>query len=645
MRRPLFWLVAGGVAVFLLSYLSINTDTGSDPRLNLLVSQALVDYHTVYLDNYRSDAILDRPFADYVADATIQETNGHYIHYFPVGPSLLSAPAVALARRAGWDMRTTDNYRLQELLSALTAVLALFLGYALARRFVSDRSAVVIALVSTLGGSLISTLGTALWSHNYAVLFIGGALWLLAGGEHRPLSTPRALLLGALLFLAFLCRATAAAFIAPAFIYLALRQRAALALTAAAALGLLLGYQLLYHHLLGSWLPSYYSPARLTVERAPLWVGVAGNLISPGRGLFVFSPFLLVVLAADAFHSRRLRRQRLVWLCAAWFALHLILIARAASWWGGWSFGPRLLTDIWPGIILLTAIGWAAVTADTTPRRARLWAMAYVGLALPALFIHVVLGLNSQPASRWNGAIDPVPLSGGALGDLFNWRYTQIAASNGMLCQIERESALREGQSPSTLTSYQLGQIIAYNADPISRLKPPPPPADDTAAGGTQDAADSPRARVFLPSLLTPGNIALFIGWAEPTALEGGGGFRWSQCAEAAVHFRLEEPPVTALTTLEIEATSLGRQRVRYSLNGMALGSSEWSGDPGERRAVTFPSELLRPGAVNVLIFEFPDAHEPSLRDQRPLGLALQGLTFHAETPPEPPPSEAYPAP
>ena len=170
-------------------------------------------------------------------------------------------------------------------------------------------------------------------------------------------------------------------------------------------------------------------------------------------------------------------------------------------------------------------------------------------------------------------------------------------------------------------------------------------PADDTAAGGTQDAADTPRARVFLPSLLTPGNIALFIGWAEPTALEGGGGFRWSQCAEAAVHFRLEEPPVTALTTLEIEATSLGRQRVRYSLNGISVGGSEWSGDPGERRAVTFPSELLRPGAVNVLIFEFPDAHEPSLRDQRPLGLALQSLTFHASAPPEPPLPEAYPAP
>ena len=632
-RHPLVWLVAGGLAVFLLSYFSINADVGSDPKLTLLVSQALVDHHTVTLDAYRADVILDHPFSDYVAEGTILETNGHTTYYFPAGPALLSAPVVALLRSAGWDMRSTDNYRLQELLSALTATLAFFLAYTLARRFVPARAALVITLVSVLGSNLLSTLGTALWSHNYAVLFIAGGLWLLAGD--RRLTPARSLLLGVLLFLAFLCRATAAAFIVPALAYLALRQRRALLPAAAAALALLLAYLLWHQNVYGAWLPSYYSPQRLAVERAPLWVGIAGNLLSPGRGIFVFSPFLLVVLAGGAAHRRDLRPRALVGLCAVWFALHLVLVARAASWWGGWSFGPRLLTDLWPGLILLTAIVWAAVTRRATPRRARLWAAAYLGLALPALFFHAGLGLNSQAASRWNGAIDPVPEPGShTLGDLFDWRISQVAASNAMLCRLAGNAWQRAGLPPESLAPYRMGQRIAPTADQTTRWTPAGAPA-------VPAIVPSARGRAFLPAVVGPGALVRFTGWA-PLA---GGDFRWSQCPQAAVYFRLEERPAAAWLTLAVEGMTLGRQQVRYTLNGTLLGSSQWAGDEDETQSVRLASDLLRPNAINVLTFDFPDARSPSRRDQRPLGLALRSLAFHVTTPPPTPPPAPYPAP
>ena len=633
MRHPLIWLVAGGLAVFLLSAFSINTDVGSDPKLSLLVSQALVDHHTVTLDAYRSDVILDHPFSDYVAEGTILETNGHATYYFPAGPALLSAPAVALLRSAGWDMRSTDNYRLQELLSALTATLAFFLSYALARRFVPGRDAVLIALVSVLGSSLISTLGTALWSHNYAVLFIAGALWLLAGG--RPLSPARALLLGVLLFLAFVCRASAAAFIVPVFAYLALRQRRALLPAAVAALALLLPYLLWHQRVYGAWLPAYYSPQRLAVERAPLWVGIAGNLISPGRGIFVFSPFLLVVLAGGAAYRRGLRPRALVGLCAVWFALHLALVAQAASWWGGWSFGPRLLTDLWPGIILLTAIVWAAVARQAIPRRARFWATAYLALALPALFFHAGLGLNSRAASRWNGAIHPVSSPGAPLdSDLFNWHYTQVAASNAMLCRLAGDDWQHAGLPLESLAPYRRGQRIAPSADQTTRW----PPAGVMAAPVIVTAT---RGRAFLPAVLGPGALVRFTGWASVA----GDDFRWSQCPQAAVHFRLAEGPTAAGLTLAVEGRTLGRQQVGYTLNGTSLGSSQWAGYANETQFIRLAGDLLRPNAVNVLTFNFPDARSPSRRDQRPLGLALRGLAFHVTLPPETPPPAAYPAP
>lgn len=643
MRRLPWPVLVGSLLIFLLSYFSINTDVGSDPQLTLLVSQALVDHGTLHLDAYVDDTILGRPFDSYRASGVIQETGGHMTHYFPAGPSLVAAPFVGLARLAGWDMRSHDNYRLQEILSALTAAAAFALGYALARCYVAERPALVIALVSVLGSSLISTLGTAYWSHNPAVLFIGGALWLLArvDGGHARAYHPFAL--GAALFVAFMCRASAVAFIAPVFGYLAVRDRRALILAGATALALLLIYLLVSVRLTGAGVSDYYSPERLVAERAPLWVGVVGNLISPGRGLFVFSPFLLVVVVGLVAFRGRLWRRPMLWLCLIWFALHLAIVARAASWWGGWSFGPRLLTDLWPGLIVLTALWWSAVVAHSLSR-ARPWAVAYLCLALPAVLFHVGLGLNSQPASRWNAAIDPTPDEGPATGgDLFNWQYTQVAATNAMLCRIERDK-FGGALAPSSLLPYTPGQTIPFDADQIAPRRPAAAPATTDAPPTPSQAA---AARAFLPALFTPANTALYLGWAEPTILEGGGGFRWSQCERTEIRFWLADAASVGEATLVVRGRALGAQRVRIDVNDTFVGEQAWQSAAAEQ-SLRIPAGLLRPGAANVLTFHFPDAHAPSLRDQRPLGLALESVALWLGEPPvasPSPPEVAYPAP
>lgn len=650
MHRLRLWLIAGSLLVFLLSYFSINADVGSDPKLTLLVSQALVDHRTTYLDAYAKDMLLGVPFDGYVAEGTILRTGGHYSHYFPVGPSVVALPFVALARLRGWDMRTTDNYRLQEILSALTAMAAFLLSYALAHCYVSAYPALAIAFVSVLGSSLISTLGTAFWSHNPTVLFIGGTLLLLARADSGAATAPHPLALGGLLFLAFLCRASAAAFILSVFGYLALRQRRSLLPVGVVALALLLLYLLWTYRLTGSGTTTYYSPSRLAVERAPLWVGISGNLISPGRGILVFSPFLLALLAGYVVYWKTLWHRPMVWLCVVWFGLHVVLVARAASWWGGWSFGPRLLTDLWPGIVLLTALGWAAVAGNTRGRRARLWGMAYLGLALPAIGVNAFIGLYSQPASRWNGVIDPVAQGQDDNSDFFDWHHPQMLASNDMLCTMVREKL---GRAPvqDHLPAYKVGQIIAYNADQVvtSWLAV----ASDSSSGPSAVVGPRPESlslHFYLPVVSTPGNLAHFLGWAAPEVGDGGVGLRWSQCPRAEIRFYLDESPLPGEVTLAIRGQSLGRQNVRYFLNGTPVGQHVWSGTTVEVQAARISRDVLQAGTLNVLVFEFPDAHFPSLRDQRPLGLALESVAlWHgvgALVPvPTVTPEAAYPAP
>lgn len=648
-------LLLGGLLAFGLAYFSINTDVGSDPKLTLVVSQVLVETGSPFLNPYANDELFGRPFAAYLADGTILEANGRSVHYFPLGPSLLSVPFVAFARSFGGDMRTADNYALQRLLAAVTVALMFWLAFALARVYLNFRTSFALALITVLGSSLISTLGTALWSHNYAVLCTGGALLLVVRQQQGKASSLYPATLGLLLFLSFINRPSAVAFILPVLVYLLWYSRRAFAVAALTSGGLLFGYLAWNAAATGTLLPSYFSAARLQAERAPLWVGVVGNLISPSRGLLVFSPFLLPVIGAYGLYWRKLIRLPVVWLCLVWCALQLLIIARAASWWGGWSFGPRLLTDMWPGLIVLIAILWAFLLEAGRTRANRTFICAFLTLGTFAAVLHIIQGLYSIPASRWNGYITPVPPTSSSwlLGDLFNWRYAQPLASNGMLCAIERDGVESYPQDQLPIRRISFGETL-WAADGLSRWDLP-----QDANTLTPAAANNPTApttvglaaeRSFLPFVTVPGGYpALYLGWSAPDRFGDQLVIRWSHCRETEIWLHLErETAAGSVMVLEITGLSNGSQDVEIGINGQKAGVIGWR-DEMQTQAITFPAALLRQEGLTRLEFSFPQAHYPNWRDQRPLGLALVKLTLRESATDEPvqpgPPTEpaAYP--
>jgi hypothetical protein len=89
--------------------------------------------------------------------------------------------------------------------------------------------------------------------------------------------------------------------------------------------------------------------------------GLAGLLISPGAGLLWFCPCVMLSVVALA----QIRTQRLeAWTIAALAVASLLLHSLWASWNGGWSWGPRLLLPVLPGLVALTGVlsnGWRKV--------------------------------------------------------------------------------------------------------------------------------------------------------------------------------------------------------------------------------------------------------------------------------------------
>lgn len=138
--------------------------------------------------------------------------------------------------------------------------------------------------------------------------------------------------------------------------------------------------------------------------------GLAGVLFSPARGLFVFSPILLVgLLAVPRAISREFREPLLRPLILGTAGV-IVVHASWAVWWGGHSFGYRLLSEALPCLIILLAIAWEHTI------RARRWLVAASGVLLVASVYANALGalvapcgfdsqpnfIDYHPARLWN---------------------------------------------------------------------------------------------------------------------------------------------------------------------------------------------------------------------------------------------------
>jgi hypothetical protein len=134
----------------------------------------------------------------------------------------------------------------------------------------------------------------------------------------------------------------------------------------------------------------------------PPIAGLAGLLVSPARGLLVYSPVLLFSLAGMWMAWRRGTDPILRYMSAG-VILTLLLYSRWVAWHGGETYGPRLLADLLPSLALLLG------PPLSTWGRRRVWRCAFVVAALLSVVAHG-LGAFGPHGPRgwiyWNAYMD-----------------------------------------------------------------------------------------------------------------------------------------------------------------------------------------------------------------------------------------------
>lgn len=398
----LFLLALFG-GVFLAHAASPNEMT-ADSQHAVQVAQSMVRHRTISLD----------PFVGRMAlpEFGVQRVGDHVYPRFPWAPSLFAVPMVAGANavHAAFGVGPdTDrllgggrDWKFQvvsmSLVVAATTVVV-FLTAEAALTGVADRRrrrrwALVVALVFAFGTSAWSTASRSLWQHGPSVLCLSVAAWLAVRSRERPdLVRWMGLPLGA----AYFMRPTNAVPIAVLSLWvLACRRRQVPAYAAGlAAMGGL--FVLVSLRAYRSVVPEYYDPRSLRGS-GTFWEALAGNLVSPARGLLVYSPVLGLAAAGLVLRRRRGCLDGLDVALAAVVAGHWVAISRFPHWWGGHSYGPRFFTDMVPFLVVL-ALPVAGWLATRPPGRAA--AAAAAGCAVLAL---VSVGMHAQGAlfrSSW----------------------------------------------------------------------------------------------------------------------------------------------------------------------------------------------------------------------------------------------------
>ena len=280
---------------------------------------------------------------------------GRTLSSYPIMAGLLNVPTYAIARVFGVDLYP-QRFRLSMITASLICALSvLFLSLALTRFCESRGQALFFSLVYAFGTCVWSVASRGLWQHGPSLLFLTIALWLLGARKSQTVS-----LAGPVLALAVLSRPANLLMALPAAIYVFRRRREAFWLFAA------LSALPLVPNRLYAW--SYwgnpFSPAQAnTVPEVanfggnPL-IGLAGLLASPSRGLFVFSPIFLFGVWGSVLAMRRRREHPILPYLLAGVVCLVVLYSKWTIWWGGHTFGYRLLIETLPVLTVFLAIGW-----------------------------------------------------------------------------------------------------------------------------------------------------------------------------------------------------------------------------------------------------------------------------------------------
>ncbi len=334
--------------------------SSGDSRWSIFCAYSLITEGNLNLDEYADEL---EEHAHYAVDTF----NGHQYNLFPFGTSILAAPFVLVLDSVSRLVLTafpaletrmlkhcskpideitvlTLYWRVELLIACFFVAAASLFIYLIARRFLEKHYALVLVFIFAYCTSTWSSSSRALWQHGPSAFMLSMALYLILLADKKPAiiqfsSLPLAY--------AYIIRPTNSIPIMLLSAYVLYKHRPYFVRYLLWSLPVAVPFMAYNLYVYGWILAPYYAPKRLGASDT-FGEALIGLLISPARGLFIYTPIFLLVFAGMAIRVRKKCFGALDSALASLFVLHWLALASFQPWWAGHSFGPRFFADLTP---------------------------------------------------------------------------------------------------------------------------------------------------------------------------------------------------------------------------------------------------------------------------------------------------------
>jgi hypothetical protein len=458
-RDGLTLLLAAAVvfAVYLRSSPVILDKSVMDSVWTVPIAMSIIKQGNTDLDEYRN-SVTDRQFFG----AEIVRT--HIQPYFPIGTPVLVVPFVYIISRYAVAVRSFDlyerlksigpdgvTYQIELIVASLIVASVVMIIYLIGRRSLNRAQSLLLVAIFAFGTSAWSTASRALWQHGPSMLMLSLTLYLLLRAQDDPRWVQFA---GFPLALSYVIRPTnsISILILTVFVFLQYRRYFVRFMCGAALVAV--PFVLFNLHTYDALLSPYYAGNRIGTN-ASLSEALLGTLFSPSRGLYVFSPILILVTFGIALEIRAGEFKKLDLALVSILLLHWFAISSFPVWWGGYSYGPRLFTDVVPYLIYFLIPVVARVTRPRRPGDSLLLGV-FICLALASVFTHY-RGATQQAVLDWNAGREGVLAEVNATR-VWDWRDPQFLRG------------LRPGRFAVEPQNVSLSVSESDTRDPVFRL-------------------------------------------------------------------------------------------------------------------------------------------------------------------------------
>jgi len=410
------------VSIFLfifIIHLYSDVTTSFDSRWSIHTTMSMIKEGNTDLNEYEK-LLRDN---DYYM---IEKINSKYYTIFPLGVSVIAVPFVytldlflkkVLSISLKSYLEENIPKGIETLIASFIIALTAVILYIICREYLKKRESLIICFIFAFCTSSWSTASRALWQHGPSMLMLSTALLMIIKSKKNYKIIQY---VGIPLAMSYVIRPTNSISILLLSIYILIVHRKYFIKYILWSLIVVIPFIIFNYHVYNFILPPYYLPSKL--GNLQFLEALAGNLISPARGIFVYSPVLILSIWGMTIKTKEKNIKLLKITLISIIVMHWVAISQYPHWWGGYSFGPRIMSDIIPYLILFFIPLFVHMSTKGISMKYALAIIVFI-LAILSFSIHY-RGANASDVYTWNYHpvnIDEMP------SRLWDWSDPQFA--------------------------------------------------------------------------------------------------------------------------------------------------------------------------------------------------------------------------